>query len=317
MLRVGILGTGFGASHAKIYQQLPDVEIAGIFGRTPEKLQKLHDELGVFVTTKSDELITDPTIDIIDVCLPTVLHKEYVIKSLQQQKDVFCETPVSYTMKDAEAIKTAAERFKKRVFVDLFFKFSDPHKYAIETIHSGVLGKPLTIWASQKTPPHWGQMGIKQVVQDFMLHNFDFVTEIVGLPHTVTAHGVATENAYVVSTLRYSDCLAVVESTTLLPWTFPFCLEFTIICEKGTIVYEGRFGEQSVQHFVQYTGDTREDIPLPGDDEYMEAIKHVLACVATNAPQSVLSIDAAMQSLQVVIATQESVQQGCSVSIEG
>ena len=317
MLKVGILGTGFGAVHARIYQRLPDVEIAGIFGRTPEKLQELHAELGVPVTTDSDELITDPGIDVIDVCLPTALHKDYVIKSLQHQKHVFCETPVSYSLKDAAAMQSAAERSGKRVFVDLFFKFSDPHKYAIETVRSGALGKALTISASQKTPPHWGNMGTRQIVQDFMLHNFDFVTEIMGLPQAVAAHGVATENACVVATLRYPQGMAVVESSTLLPGTFPFNLGFTIVCEKGAIAYEGQFGEQAVQRLSLYTGDTQKDIPLPGRDDYEEVIKHVLACIAADAPQSVLSLDAAVQSLYVVRATVESLERGCAVSIAG
>lgn len=79
MIKVGILGTGFGKTHGDFYKKLEGVEIAGIFGRTSEKLDKIKEELKVNVTTNIDELITDPNIDLIDVCLPTSIHKEYVI----------------------------------------------------------------------------------------------------------------------------------------------------------------------------------------------------------------------------------------------
>jgi predicted dehydrogenase len=315
-MRVGILGTGFGKVHAGIYTRLPNVEIAGVFGRTPEKLQEMRDEFKVHVTTEIDDLITDPTIDMIDVCLPTALHKEYVVKALQHQKHVFCETPVSYTIEDAEEMKRAAEQYHKRVFVDLFLKFSDPHKYAFDTIKTADLGKPLVVTAYQRTPPHWGNMNLNQLVQDFMLHNFDFVTELLGRPQEVTANGVATENSHVVATLNYSEGLAVVESSTLLPWKFPFGLGFTVVCESGTITFEGQFGEETVQRLMLYTNDTEEAIALSAHDEYEEAIKHVLACITTETPRSPLSLEAAIESLRIVVATKQSLQDSRPVKLE-
>jgi predicted dehydrogenase len=315
-MKVGILGIGFGKVHAGIYTRLPNVEIAGIFGRTPQKLQEVHDEFKIPVTTEIDDLITDPTIDMIDVCLPTALHKEYVVKALQHQKHVFCETPVTYTIEDAEEMKQAAEQCQKRVFVNLFLKFSDPHKYAFDTIQAANLGKPLVVTAYQKTPPHWGNMNMNQLVQDFMLHNFDFVTELLGRPQEVAANGIATENSHVVSTLKYPEGLSVIESSTLLPWKFPFGLGFTVVCASGTITFEGLFGEETVQRLMLYTNESAEAIALPAHDEYEEALKHVVACIEDNTPRSPLSIDAAIESLRIVVATKESLQKGGSVTLD-
>lgn len=132
MLRVGILGTGFGKVHADIYRNLKGVEIAGIFGRTPETLNQLKEKLNVRVTTDANELINDPSIDFIDVCLPTTVHKEYVIQALKQKKHVFCETPISYSLEEAEEMRRHARESGKELLVDLFYKFSDPHRIAIE-----------------------------------------------------------------------------------------------------------------------------------------------------------------------------------------
>ena len=49
---------------------MPDVEIAGIYGLSETRAQPLADELGTSWTTELDKLISDPTIDAIDICLP-------------------------------------------------------------------------------------------------------------------------------------------------------------------------------------------------------------------------------------------------------
>ena len=60
-MKVGLLGTGFGIAHARIYHTHPEV--------------------------------SDPTVDLVDVCLPTGLHAEHVTRALQAGKHVLCELP--------------------------------------------------------------------------------------------------------------------------------------------------------------------------------------------------------------------------------
>ena len=306
MIKVGVLGTGFGKTHADIYKKLEGVEIAGVFGRRPEKLEKIKEELKVNVTTDIDELITDPSIDLIDVCLPTSIHKEYVIKSLKNDKHVFCETPVCYTLEEAEEMKKCAEEYNKKLFVDLFFKFSDPHRFAIEKIKSNSLGKPLVVTAYQKTPPHWGDMNLNRIVQEFMLHNFDFITEIMGEPIEITANGIETKNSHVFANLKYEDGVASVESSTMLPGKFPFSIGFNIICESGAITFDGKFGEVTEQKTVVFKDCEVEEINLPSNDDYEEAIKYVIDNISDGKSSSIISIDEAIKSLKIVLKIKKS-----------
>lgn len=316
MIKVGILGTGFGKKHADIYKKLEGVEIAGIFGRTSEKLEKIKEELKVNVTTDIDELITDPSIDLIDICLPTSIHKEYVIKALKNNKDVFCETPLCYTLEEAEEMKKCAEKYNKKLFVDLFFKFSDPHKFAIKKIKSNSLGKPLVVRSYQKTPPHWGNMKLNRNVQDFMLHNFDFITEIMGEPVEIMANGIEKNNSHVFANFKYEDGIASVESSTMLPGKFPFNIGFNIICESGTITFDGKFGEEVEQKFVIYKDDEKEEIDLPSNDDYEEVIKYVINNINNGKASSSISIDEAIKSLKIVLGIKKSLNNNCIVSFK-
>ena len=87
-VKVGKLGTGFGIAHARIYRHHPGVDEVVVFGRTPAKLDEIASELGFETTTELDAIYDDPMIDLVDVCLPTPLHAEHVLRALQAGKHV-------------------------------------------------------------------------------------------------------------------------------------------------------------------------------------------------------------------------------------
>ena len=46
IMRIGILGTGFGMTHANIYKEIDIIESITIFGRNMEKLDKIRKDMG-------------------------------------------------------------------------------------------------------------------------------------------------------------------------------------------------------------------------------------------------------------------------------
>src|ERR671912_142289 len=119
-MKVGLLGTGFGIAHAHIYHAHPEVSEVVVFGRTPAKLQAFAEQFGYATTTEVASIYDDPAIDLVDVCLPTGLHGEHVLRALQAGKHVLCELPLAATMDDAGRIIDAAAASDRQVFVDIF-----------------------------------------------------------------------------------------------------------------------------------------------------------------------------------------------------
>ena len=128
-MKVGILGTGFGAYHAELYSKVQEVNEIFVFGRNQQKLENLKHGLNVKVTDNAEELLDNDEIELIDICLPNALHKEYAVRALQKGKHVFCETPVALELKDAEEIRNTAEKCGRRAFVDLFLRFVPTYSY--------------------------------------------------------------------------------------------------------------------------------------------------------------------------------------------
>ena len=93
-MKIALLGTGFGQAHAAVYAQRPDVDEVVVFGRTPQKLVQISDQFGFATTTDLDAVITDTTVDLVDICLPTRLHADVAIRAMKAGHDVLIELPL-------------------------------------------------------------------------------------------------------------------------------------------------------------------------------------------------------------------------------
>jgi predicted dehydrogenase len=71
----------------------PDVDEVVVFGRTPQKLATISEQFGFGTTTDLDALITDDSVDLIDICLPTRLHADVAARAMQAARDVLIELP--------------------------------------------------------------------------------------------------------------------------------------------------------------------------------------------------------------------------------
>lgn len=301
MIKVGILGTGFGEHHAKLYKKIEGLEVAAIFGRNQDKLQKINDELKIKTTTDIYEIIQNPDIDVIDICLPTELHSKWAVEALKNNKHVFCETPVSYLVDEAEEIKSASVKYGRNVYVDMFIKFSTPHSTAIEIIKKGELGRIQSLRSYNKTSPRWGDLSIRKNIETFHIHNIDFMCEIMGMPENATATAMNFGGKSIVtSVFYYGNRYATLESNSNMPCCRPFDIGFEIVFENGVICYDAVYGEFTREDFFVFKDSMpREVISLNMKDEYEEVFKHLLFCLANNIQSDLIDISHAINSIKI------------------
>ena len=112
MITVAILGGGFmGAAHAANYKALEGrVRVKTVASRQSERAAAVADSVGAELTGDVDAALHDPEVDLVDICLPTGLHRETAEAALAAGKHVFLEKPIALTLADADAIVAAAAR---------------------------------------------------------------------------------------------------------------------------------------------------------------------------------------------------------------
>ena len=252
-----------------------------IFGRNDEKLKKIEKDLQIDTTNNIDEIILDKDINLVDICLPSQLHKEYTIKAMKNGKDVFCETPVTLSLEDAMAIKEAGEKYGKKFFVNMFVKFQEAYQYIYTIKKENTLGKLKALHVKRKTPHLWGDLSLDTISPNLMIHELDFVTWLLGKPNKITTSGINSKQgeSHVSSLLNYDDHLVEVQASSMMPKSYPFTVAYEALFEDGTIEYI--------------------------DNGYEEALKHVIMCCQENIT-SLLSIDDAIDSLNLALKIKES-----------
>jgi len=97
-VRIGIIGGGFAAhfhlaSYAKVVGQ--NFEIAAICDSGSGKAKALAAQFGVPTYYGSiDELLADPSVDVVDICVPNHLHMPLAARAAAAGKHVICEKPL-------------------------------------------------------------------------------------------------------------------------------------------------------------------------------------------------------------------------------
>ncbi|PLT29701.1 Gfo/Idh/MocA family protein [Peribacillus deserti] len=159
-LKAGIIGCGSITKfrHAPEYKANPYVKHIVFYDRNPERAEALAAMFGGSVALSVDELLDDPTIDIISDCSSNEFHHIYSTKALLKGKHVLCEKPISLTIEDANKIIEAGKKSGKILMVDHNQRFTRAHQKAREIIERGELGRVLTFKTTfgHKGPEHWG-----------------------------------------------------------------------------------------------------------------------------------------------------------------
>ena len=306
-MKIGILGTGFGAYHAKIYSKLKNIDSIIIWGRDEVKLRNIKNDINIKTTTNINDILDDPDISLIDICLPSSLHREYTIETLKNGKHVFCETPVALTLEDAILMEEASKKYNKKIFVDMFIKFDGPYDILYKFVKENKYGELKALHLKRKTPPLWGSLGLDEITTKLMLHEFDFVTWLLGPSDDIISTGAQKDKdkAHVETIMNYENSFVEIQCSSMMPEYHPFTTAYEATFENGTLEYlENGYYNRTEKFLKLFTDDCQQEIELSEVDCYESAIKHVLECIEKDVP-SKLSIDEAIISLETALRVKD------------
>jgi predicted dehydrogenase len=141
-LKAGVVGAGFvGSIHARALNTHPRVKLIGICGRTQPKTETLARAHGVPFFLSVEEMLSKGRPDAVFVCTGNKDHRGPSIEALGSGAHVFVEKPMAFTLEDARAMVTTAERTGLRLGVNFNHRFSAPFQKALAWAEEGHLGR--------------------------------------------------------------------------------------------------------------------------------------------------------------------------------
>ncbi|KQR35423.1 UNVERIFIED_ORG: putative dehydrogenase [Agrobacterium larrymoorei] len=154
MIGVAIVGAGIGAEHLKGYLALPErFSVKAICDLDVERARGVANGTSIHVTADLDEVLADPSIQLIDVCLPPHLHFPITLKAHAAGKDVVCEKPLVRSLEEANALLESVKTTGRSIFPVFQYRFGPAMRQLRALIDAGLAGKAYV--ASSEV--HWNR----------------------------------------------------------------------------------------------------------------------------------------------------------------
>ncbi|WP_459958773.1 Gfo/Idh/MocA family protein [Nocardia sp. IFM 10818] len=305
-MKVALLGTSIAQAHAAGFKAHPDVDVV-IYGHTPAKAEQMGARFGYPTTTDLDSIYADPSIDLIDICLPTRLHTEHVLRALAAGKHVLTELPLAPDMDDARRIVAASAASDKQVFVDMFNRFVPQSRMLVDAVTAGAHGRLLQLTVETNTALLWpgASIGLKEIPLDSMLGDLDTIVRALGVPGDIEVAATAkdSEAAAVDALLAYPSALVRCSTSSMLPMSYGCRGGYRAVFEKSTLecTFTMGFDGKPDSAVTLYSAAGADRLEVPDVNQYSAMIDHVLDClngkaVNTIGPDTVLdSLDVALR----------------------
>jgi UDP-N-acetylglucosamine 3-dehydrogenase len=326
-IRIGILGAGaMGSAHAAAYRAIDDVEVAGVFSRSRGKAENAARICGAKAFTDPMQLIDDPSIEAIDVCLPTPVHPEFVSSALKRGKHIFCETPFALRLEDAEKMIELARKEKRVLLVGLLMRSAAHYEHIKQVAETREHGKLLSVTTYRLgSYLRGGAADHKEHYSDpsteLMTFDFDFVQWLLGPPARVTATAATEREApgEISALLDYgASSSATVLASGLMPGSFPFSAGFRVLFERGAfelaLVFQD--GPPKIAFTFFPLEGSPETVAIAGHDPFEKELRYFIACIRGEADPALLDAQRALEALKLSIATQLSLQEHRTVEVD-
>jgi UDP-N-acetylglucosamine 3-dehydrogenase len=185
MLRIGVIGTGsMGKNHARVCTEVEHVELVGIADTDKKAANTIAQRFDVKPFYDYKELL--PEIDAAIIATPTSTHYKIAMDLIQQGKHVLVEKPICDTVKNAQAMVTAADKQNVVLAAGHIERYNPVVRYVKESLEKKTFGDIITL-TSKRVSNLPGRIRDVGVIFDFGVHDIDVMRYLVGDVSTVYA----------------------------------------------------------------------------------------------------------------------------------
>ena len=331
-MRVGIIGSGvMGEVHAAGWRTT-GAELMGCTSANLEQATALARQYNLKVYQNYAELLRE--VDIVDICVPTYLHKPMVLEAAAAGKHIVCEKPIALSTADGQEMIETCAKAGVRLFIAMVVRFFPQYRLSRELVVRGQIGQlgvmRLKRVSYEPNPPRQGGAGnwytdesrSGGMLVDLMIHDFDYARWLGGEVARVFARlNKATDGPgqYAQVILRHaSGAMALVEGG----WAYPPGVFRTALDLSGT---DGLIEWSSDEHapvrtFMLSKPGEAASVGLPlsaaglSDDPYALELQHAYRCIQSGEPFEVTAEDG-LEALRIALAARESISTGRSVTL--
>ncbi|MBW3630992.1 MAG: Gfo/Idh/MocA family oxidoreductase, partial [Gemmatimonadetes bacterium] len=143
-LNVGIVGLGWVAgAHIETFKKVTGANVTAVCSRRDLDEAELAAKFGIplRVYNDYDEMLRDPSIDIVDICTPHPFHPAQAMAAARAGKHLIIEKPIALSYADAKEMRQVIQESGVRSCVCFEVRFSGHAEAIRSTLDQGLLGE--------------------------------------------------------------------------------------------------------------------------------------------------------------------------------
>ena len=339
MINVGVIGLGMmGLTHLDVYASMPGAKVVAVADAMASRLSGQERATGnvkgqargsfdvTTVTGYTDglELLRDPNVHAVDICLPTPAHRKFAEAALEAGKHVLVEKPLARMSSDAFAIASAGEKaFAERGLISMpamcmrFWPgWTELKRAIVEKTYGGVLAAKFQRLASHPGGAFYENADLSGAAAlDLHIHDTDFVRHLFGTPAAVRSGGYSKPTGgvdHILTQYVFEDVpLVTAEGGWAMSKGYPFQMHYTVNFERATMVFD----MNATNPLVVYEGGEARPVALEKALGYQLEIEYFLRCVAGKTQPETVTLRDAAEAVRIVEAEVESAKAGLAVEL--
>ena len=317
MIKIGIVGAGgMGTVHHSNYSHMKDCRVAAVVGQTKQDEERAK-EWRLPLYRDVDSMLDREEIDVVDVCTPTFLHKEHVMKALARGKHTITEKPIALKSPDAKEMFDLAREKGVQLFVGQVLRFYKESQILKELVEDRRYGKVLDASFERLSAcPRWAQGGwlfdkskSGHLPFDLHIHDLDLMVGLFGKPEdysfTSCGNSVRDYKEQYRFFYSYKDFNVVAEAAWFNA-DIPFTARWRVYFENAVVINDGT--KMTAYQFDRepFVFDTEEKIKIPTGINvpptgvYLEELEHFMDCIRNNRPSEIVKEDGIMAVVEIL-----------------
>ncbi len=295
-MKICVLGYGMIArSHVSGYLKTmragSEDKLVGVCDIRAERREALKDQLANFADVSGDvhsyadynEMLEKEAPDIVDICLPTYMHRDFTVELLERGYHVQCEKPMALNAAECDDMIRAAEKSGKTLMIGMTLRFEALYLELKKMIDDGRYGKLKSIHFERLSDfPVWGYENwfgdIKRsggVALDLHIHDVDMIRFLFGEPEAVSAVAVGNHNCDCItieSRFHYKDKIVSAIGDWGRAEGTPFAMYYYANFEKATVLSDtkGNITVCADGEVTPYEYERPDRMQM--EEQYMEAV---------------------------------------------
>ena len=302
-INVGVIGVGaMGYNHARVYYKLENANLIAVSDVSEKTLKKVCKKYYAQGYSDYEELLKNPDIEVVSVCVPTTHHYNIVMEAINHGKHVLVEKPIAFTLDEAKEMIKAAKEKGVILATGHVERFNPAVQKAKELIENDVIGDIVSASAKRvgPFPPRIQDVG---VTIDLAIHDLDvmyylFDEEVVpesGTMGSILDNCEFEDHAEIMVNFD-NDATGILEVNWLTPY------------KRRQIDITGTDGIISIDYIEQSLdvyGKFAQDIKINHEEPLKEELNSFIEAVANNK-KPVITGEDGLNALKMVIAANRS-----------